>query len=70
MMARLQARIEAETGVTTSVGLSHNKFLAKIASDLQKPRGFAVIGRAETDAFLRPRPLSLIWGVGAATLHA
>lgn len=69
LMARLQTRIEAETGVTTSVGLSHNKFLAKVASDLQKPRGFAVIGRGETDAFLRPRPLSLIWGVGAATLR-
>ncbi|MBB5518880.1 DNA polymerase-4 [Amphiplicatus metriothermophilus] len=65
-LARLQQRIEREIGVTVSVGLSHNKFLAKIASDLDKPRGFAVIGRAQTLAFLAPQPVSLIWGVGAA----
>ena len=52
LLARLQTRIEAELGITASVGLSHNKFLAKIASDLDKPRGFKLIGRAETDAFL------------------
>jgi len=67
LLARLAARIEAEVGVTVSVGLSHNKFLAKIASDLDKPRGFAVVGRAETQAFLRGRPVGAIWGVGAAT---
>ncbi|MGV8952863.1 MAG: DNA polymerase IV, partial [Cypionkella sp.] len=49
-----------------SVGLSHNKFLAKIASDLDKPRGFSVIGRSETEAFLRPKPVRIIWGVGTA----
>lgn len=65
-LARLLARIARETGVTASVGLSHNKFLAKIASDLDKPRGFSVIGEAETDEFLAPRPVSTIWGVGAA----
>jgi DNA polymerase-4 len=70
MMARLQAGIERDLGLTVSVGLSHNKFLAKIASDLDKPRGFAVIGRAETAGFLGPRPVSLIWGVGRATLDA
>lgn len=67
MLARLAVRIERELGLTVSVGLSHNKFLAKIASDLDKPRGFSVIGRAETQDFLRARPVSAIWGVGAAT---
>ena len=66
-MARLQTDIEKEIGVTVSVGLSHNKFLAKIASDLDKPNGFAVIGRAETLDFLATKPISIIWGVGAAT---
>lgn len=65
-LARLAQRIEKELGVTVSIGLSHNKFLAKMASDLQKPRGFSVIGRAETKAFLATRPVGNIWGVGAA----
>ncbi len=69
-MARLQARIEAELGLTVSVGLSHNKFLAKIASDLDKPRGFALIGRAETESFLADKPIGLIWGVGAAAVRS
>ena len=58
--------MEREIGVTVSIGLSHNKFLAKIASDLDKPRGFAVIGRAETLRFLAAQPVSVIWGVGKA----
>jgi DNA polymerase-4 len=70
LLARLAARIEREVGVTASVGLSHNKFLAKIASDLDKPRGFAVIGRAETAAFLTRQPVSVIWGVGRAAVAA
>ena len=64
MLARLARRMEVELGITGSIGLSHNKFLAKVASDLDKPRGFSVIGRAETAAFLRDRPVRLIWGVG------
>jgi len=66
LLARLVAGIEADLGVSASVGLSHNKFLAKIASDLDKPRGFSVIGRAETADFLRGQPVRMIWGVGAA----
>jgi DNA polymerase-4 len=70
MLARLVKRMSEELGITGSIGLSHNKFLAKIASDLDKPRGFAVIGQAETQAFLRPKPVRLIWGVGTAGQEA
>jgi len=63
-LAALVLRIEERVGVSASVGLSYNKFLAKIASDLDKPRGFAVIGRAEACDFLAERPVSLLWGVG------
>ncbi|WP_425093912.1 DNA polymerase IV [Tropicimonas sp. S265A] len=66
MLARLVQRMETELGLTGSIGLSHNKFLAKVASDLDKPRGFAVIGKAETGAFLSDKPVRMIWGVGAA----
>ncbi len=70
MLARLVKRMQSELGVTGSIGLSHNKFLAKVASDLDKPHGFSVIGKAETQDFLRPQPVSLIWGVGQATRTA
>ncbi|MEM6889021.1 MAG: DNA polymerase IV [Pseudomonadota bacterium] len=66
MLARLVRRMHDELGLTGSIGLSHNKFLAKVASDLDKPHGFAVIGQAETDIFLQDRSVGLIWGVGAA----
>ncbi len=65
-LARLQARIEAEVGITVSIGLAANKFLAKIASDLDKPRGFSVIGGAEAEAFLAPKPVGILPGVGPA----
>ena len=70
LLGRLLHRMEVELGITGSVGLSHNKFLAKIASDLDKPRGFSVIGRAETEAFLQTKPVRIIWGVGTATQSA
>jgi DNA polymerase-4 len=63
-LARFATRVEAAVGITVSIGLSANKFLAKIASDLDKPRGFAVLGREEARSFLGPRPVSFIWGVG------
>lgn len=65
-LAHLARKIESDIGITVSIGLSHNKFLAKMASDLDKPRGFSVIGRQETLAFLAARPVSAIWGVGKA----
>lgn len=70
LLARLINRMQAELGLSASIGLSHNKFLAKIASDLDKPRGFSVIGRAETEAFLRPQPVRIIWGVGQSSQAA
>ena len=66
VLAKLILRIEKEVGVTASVGLSHNKFLAKMASDMQKPRGFSVIGRAETLSLLAGKSVGAIWGVGKA----
>ncbi len=63
-MAALVNRIEDGVGITVSVGLSCNKFLAKLASELEKPRGFAVIGRSEAKAFLSDKPVQMIRGVG------
>ncbi len=65
-LARFAKRVEDEIGITASIGLSYCKFLAKVASDLEKPRGFSVIGAAEALAFLRDRPVGMIWGVGKA----
>tara|TARA_A100001037_G_scaffold69438_1_gene61933 strand:+ start:198 stop:1346 length:1149 start_codon:yes stop_codon:yes gene_type:complete len=65
-LALILKRIEDEIGVTGSVGLSYNKFLAKVGSDLDKPRGFSVIGRAEATSFLASKPVKIIWGVGKA----
>ena len=70
MLARLVNRMKKELGLTGSIGLSHNKFLAKVASDLDKPRGFSIIGVNETGSFLRDRPVGLIWGVGEITQKA
>jgi DNA polymerase-4 len=67
MLAHLVRRMKTELGLTGSIGLSHNKFLAKVASDLDKPHGFSIIGAAETTDFLRDKPVRLIWGVGAVT---
>jgi DNA polymerase-4 len=67
VLARFAAQVERDLGVTVSIGLSANKFLAKIASDLDKPRGFAVLGEAEAAAFLAPKPVGFIYGVGAVS---
>ncbi len=70
MLARLVRRMQSELGLTGSIGLSHNKFLAKVASDLDKPHGFSVIGKEETARFLHHQPVRLIWGVGSSTQAA
>ncbi len=62
----LQAEIRREVGITVSIGLSYNKFLAKIASDLNKPFGFSMIGTAEAVSFLADKPVRMMWGVGPA----
>jgi DNA polymerase-4 len=66
-LARLAFAVERDIGITISIGLSVNKFLAKIASDLDKPRGFAVLGEADAKGFLAPKPVSVIFGVGRVT---
>lgn len=66
VLAKFARQVESEIGITVSVGLSYCKFLAKIASDMQKPRGFSVIGQREAVEFLASKPVSLIWGVGKA----
>jgi DNA polymerase-4 len=63
-LAQFATDVERRIGITVSIGLSYNKFLAKIASDLDKPRGFAVLGRGEAPVFLSSKPISIIFGIG------
>ncbi|MFB0992345.1 MAG: DNA polymerase IV, partial [Rhodospirillales bacterium] len=63
-LIKLIKRIENEVGISASIGLSFNKFLAKIASDLDKPRGFSIIGQSKAMEFLTDKPVGLLWGVG------
>lgn len=65
-LARFARQIEDEIGISVSVGLSYCKYLAKVASDFEKPRGFSVIGQAEALEFLADKPVKMIWGVGPA----
>ena len=67
VLARFAQNIERDIGITVSVGLSCNKFLAKIASDLDKPRGFAAIDQDEARIMLAEKPVGFIFGVGPAT---
>jgi DNA polymerase IV len=67
VLARFAGTVEKELSITVSIGLSCNKFLAKIASDLDKPRGFAVLSAREAPAFLAEKPVSFIFGVGKAS---
>ena len=65
-LAKFASHIESEIGISISIGLSYCKFLAKIASDFEKPRGFSIIGKSEAVKFLANKPVSMIWGVGKA----
>ncbi|WP_245334155.1 DNA polymerase IV, partial [Bradyrhizobium guangdongense] len=67
VLARFARDVERDIGITVSVGLSCNKFLAKIASDLDKPRGFAALDQEEARLMLASRPVGFIFGVGPAT---
>lgn len=66
VLANIALRVEQEVGISVSIGLSYCKFLAKMASDLNKPRGFSIVGRAEAVGFLAPQPVRAIHGVGPA----
>ena len=66
-LAGFATQVERELGITVSIGLSANKFLAKIASDLDKPRGFAVLGATEAVSFLASKPVGFIYGVGVVS---
>jgi DNA polymerase-4 len=66
-LARFAAEVETKLRITVSIGLSCNKFLAKVASDLDKPRGFAVLSVSEAPEFLAPKPIGFIFGVGKAS---
>jgi DNA polymerase-4 len=66
-LARFAAQVERDIGITVSVGLSVNKFLAKIASDLDKPRGFAMLDQEEARAMLADKPVGFIYGIGPAS---
>ncbi len=66
LLARLALEIERDVGITVSVGLSGNKFLAKLASEFDKPRGFFVLDPQEAPEILKDRPVTAIFGVGKA----
>ncbi len=66
-LVRFVRTVQREVGITVSVGLSYNKFLAKIASDQEKPRGFSVLGRQDAAAIIGERPVGILPGIGKQT---
>ena len=64
---RIKDQIESDLGLTASVGLAHNKFLAKLASDLNKPNGLTIIRPKDVDRVLHPLPITKVWGIGKVT---
>jgi len=67
MAQEIRAAVQAETGITCSVGVAPNKFLAKLASDMNKPDGMTIIRAQDVDAMLAPMPVGRIWGIGPKT---
>ena len=64
---QVKREILRKTGLTASVGIAHNKFLAKLASDAQKPDGLVYVCPGEVNRFLDPMPVSRLWGIGKRT---
>ena len=72
MAQRLKREISHETGLTASVGIAHNKLLAKLASDYDKPDGLVIVPAGDVQRFLDPLPVKRLWGIGkrmTARLH-
>ncbi|HYE17241.1 MAG TPA: DNA polymerase IV [Tepidisphaeraceae bacterium] len=67
--ADIRAAVRAETHLTCSVGVAPNKFLAKLASDMNKPDGLAIVRPDAVDALLAPLPVGKLWGIGPKTAH-
>ena len=64
LLAELSKKINKNIGISVSIGLSYNKFLAKICSEIDKPKGFSVLGKRESKQFLYQQPVEILWGVG------
>lgn len=70
LLADFARRVERDVGISVSVGLAPNKFLAKLGSDMDKPRGFTVIGTSDAKAVLADLPITRIYGIGAKSAKA
>ena len=66
----LRRRVLDETGLTCSIGVAATKHVAKMASTISKPDGLLIVAEADTDAFLRPRPVRALWGIGPKSAEA
>src|SRR5262249_6691814 len=63
----IKKEVREKTGLTASIGLAPNKFVAKVASDLKKPDGFVIVAENDIETFLKELPISRLWGVGPKT---